>query len=424
MTPGDDRTPSFVWDPALLRVTWANRAGLALWGAGGVGELRRRAFAPRDATAAALNDAFVAFHAASVGEHRTPRVDGSHDGWIDFAPPGGAFAGPIAGRIGPEGRLHVTLLDEAAEEAHADGSPVDAAFDATPVGLAIVAPDGAILRRNAADGRLFPAPGDFPARFRDPDAARRALRAAERDGGWTHQAELLALGAFRPFQIEYRALGGPDAAVLCRAEPAFPEAARDARREIAAAAHDLRSPLTAIHGYAELLERDGGAMEADRRADCLAQIRAACAAMLGAVEALTEGAGAGDAEVFNPSEIADAVARLHAPRVRTAGRELSLVVDRPALARGEALATRRIVDNLIDNAIRHGGGRIEVIVAGTSVTVSDEGGGAQDPTGSGLGLANCRSLAAEIGASLTVRTPPDGGCSASLRLSPAAAEEV
>jgi two-component system OmpR family sensor kinase len=97
-----------------------------------------------------------------------------------------------------------------------------------------------------------------------------------------------------------------------------------------------------------------------------------------------------------------------------------------ALARGDPLLTRRVLDNLIDNARRHGGQAIEVRVAPgddvVAVSVTDDGpgvppavrarlferfnrdrGGAE---GHGLGLAIAHALTAAQGGALRLEDVP------------------
>jgi signal transduction histidine kinase len=64
------------------------------------------------------------------------------------------------------------------------------------------------------------------------------------------------------------------------------EAGDDARR----LAHDLRSPLAIVEGFADALARDDGALSAEQRADYARRIHAAGVEMR---EALDRAAGGG-----------------------------------------------------------------------------------------------------------------------------------
>ncbi|WP_369367197.1 ATP-binding protein [Streptomyces sp. CG4] len=93
--------------------------------------------------------------------------------------------------------------------------------------------------------------------------------------------------------------------------------------------------------------------------------------------------------------------------------------------------------DLIGNARRHGGGRVEVSVSGCAVTVRDHGGGfperllragprrfltgaAERGQGAGPGLTIAFGQAQVIGARVRLRNAPDGGAEAEVLL-PAAA---
>ncbi len=105
------------------------------------------------------------------------------------------------------------------------------------------------------------------------------------------------------------------------------------------------------------------------------------------------------------------------------GRTLLIVTGPPTLrARASSSALREIMDVLLDNAVRHGSGAVEVRAqlrdGSIAVDVADEGsGGAQDPEGlfarrsagaggHGIGLALARSLAQAEGGQLLVRPAP------------------
>lgn len=219
-----------------------------------------------------------------------------------------------------------------------------------------------------------------------------------------------------------------------------------ARRELFAnISHDLRTPLTAVHGYADTLLNRESLSEADRRR-YLEIIRRQAAGLGRQVEEFME------------------LAKLDAPEARLEPREFSLdqvIVDvlaemRPLFEQkklalqvacvplrtvGDPSLIRRALMNLIDNAIRESreGGSVQVraaIVAGSSeIAVLDEGPGipaddlegiflrfrragprAGTAGGAGLGLAIVQRIAELHGGLVSAENRPEGGAIFRLKL--------
>ena len=178
------------------------------------------------------------------------------------------------------------------------------------------------------------------------------------------------------------------------------ESARVAeRRFVADASHELRTPLTALRGNVEHLARHGAtpALVADLQAD--AERLARLADDLLALS--REEAAAAPGEDVRLDELAQEAA---APDVD--------VATVPVVVRGDGAALGRALTNLVDNARRHGRGRITVTVAESNgfatLSVEDEGDGIAPADrervferfagrGSGLGLAIVRATAERHG---------------------------
>ena len=201
------------------------------------------------------------------------------------------------------------------------------------------------------------------------------------------------------------------------------------RAFVADAAHELRSPLTALSLHLQLLER---ARAAPERELATAGLRAAierAAHLVG--QLLTLARNEPDATHTEPLPCAlDAIARSGAADVQPLAdqRRIHLQVDAPlpAMVQADADALRILVRNLIDNAVRYSpaGSIVQVRVQGTSqrqtvLEVTDQGPGipAADRSrafarfyrapgaaegGSGLGLAIVKAIAQRHGAEVTL----------------------
>jgi len=207
-------------------------------------------------------------------------------------------------------------------------------------------------------------------------------------------------------------------------------------------AHELKSPIAAIQGSAELLQEE---MPAEQRNHFLANIlnqnarqkqlidKLLALVMVEKQQRLTAPASV-DLRALAQQAQADCASRL-------AARALTLSVDAQALTlSGDALLLRQAVGNLLDNAIDFSprGGAIALCVAqrgnGACISVRDHGAGIPDyaqtrlferfyslprPDGArstGLGLPFVREAAALHGGRVTVSNAPDGGVLAELEL--------
>lgn len=190
--------------------------------------------------------------------------------------------------------------------------------------------------------------------------------------------------------------------------------------------HDLRTPLTAVRGFAEAL-KDGTASTPERRAAAVDAILAAAGRMNDLVESLLELARIeGRAASLAPAPVPvrallEEAADACAPRVAARGARIALAVDGEPVAWVDRRWMVRALVNVIDNALVHGpeGGQVTLSARtadgddgppATRVTVSDEGPGIPedqlpyvferfyrgDPAraagGSGLGLSIAREI--------------------------------
>jgi signal transduction histidine kinase len=202
--------------------------------------------------------------------------------------------------------------------------------------------------------------------------------------------------------------------------------AERARTFSANAAHELRTPLQAMLGQVQVALRRPRA--ADDYRTVLAEVEAEAIRLGEVVEALLtlSRSDAGELRVRAGGFDLAAVAAEAARAERAGAAPARVVAEAPAMARGDSVLTRRILDNLIDNARRHGGPGVEVRVApretAVAVSVTDDGPGlppavrarlferfnrqAGSAEGHGLGLAVAHALTVAQGGALRLEQSP------------------
>jgi signal transduction histidine kinase len=197
---------------------------------------------------------------------------------------------------------------------------------------------------------------------------------------------------------------------------------------IGAIAHDLRTPLARI---AFRIEGAPDEIREKVQAD-IEQMRAMIAATISFVR------DTGSISMVEPVALADLLGDLAAEE-QEVGRPVTLRAAEPVEVAGDAMALRRLFQNLIDNGVAYGGG-VEIIVARTGdeveVRIADRGPGLPaaaleamfqpfergEPSrnratgGIGLGLSIARAIAQEHGGSLSLANRPGGGLEAICRL--------
>jgi two-component system sensor histidine kinase PrrB len=233
-------------------------------------------------------------------------------------------------------------------------------------------------------------------------------------------------------------------AMLTRLErsTAETESALQATRRFAAdVGHELRTPLTSIRANLDALRRNPSMAEPERRAileDVAAEQRELIT-LLDALQALARG-DAGTAlprEQIDFAEVVDAAiepARRRHPEARI---ELRSPEERQTV-NGWPDGLRLLVDNLLENAVRHGGSTVRVTLRrldGESLLLSVEDDGPGVPSverehiferfqrgsraigpGSGLGLALVAQQASLHGGGVVVGNSPLGGASFEVHL--------
>ena len=222
--------------------------------------------------------------------------------------------------------------------------------------------------------------------------------------------------------------------------------ALDAQRAfVADAAHELRSPLTALKLQLQLLQRAGSDDERARATGALAAGIERAARLVEQLLALARsepGAAAAPVQWLDLSELVREALADAAPLALARGAQIELQADGPQAIEGDRAALVALVRNLADNALRYSppGARVELRVAamdgGVLLQVDDSGPGipaaerervfdrfyrrgAADEPGTGLGLAIVRSVAQRHGASVGLGDSPLGGLRVTLRFAAA-----
>lgn len=219
------------------------------------------------------------------------------------------------------------------------------------------------------------------------------------------------------------------------------------RTFVADAAHELRSPLTALKLQLKLLERAGDAATREQAVKSLGEGIERAAWLVEQLLALARnepGAPALPMARVDLAEVARQALAATVPLALARGSELDLQAEHPVPLQGDAASLTVLVRNLVDNAVRHAppGTRVEVRVARDGaeplLVVDDAGPGIpadergrvfdrfyrRNPAaadGTGLGLAIVKTVAGRHGASVVLGDSPLGGLRASVRFPAAAA---
>jgi hypothetical protein len=196
---------------------------------------------------------------------------------------------------------------------------------------------------------------------------------------------------------------------------------------LTATAHELRTPAAVLAGSADLLE-SWGQLTDDERRDLVNGIRSSAHRLqrLGSDLALASRVSRGDLELRLENVSLGAVLRAAAARRRAAaGVEIEVDVSRDAQVRVDAPRVGQALDDLLDNAVRHGSLPITLSAVVDSdavrIRVTDAGPGVPAelvPTlferlatlsgGTGLGLLLVREIARAHGGDVTYQPPAAG----------------
>lgn len=222
------------------------------------------------------------------------------------------------------------------------------------------------------------------------------------------------------------------------------------RAFVADAAHELRSPLTALKLQMQLLQRapdDAARAQAAQALNAGIDRAARLVEQLLALARTEPGASLAQPVDLELGEVVRAAVAETVPFARSRGTTMALFADAPVPMRGDAAALAVLARNLVDNAVRYSphGSRVELRVSrpggAARLCVDDAGPGipveerarvfdrfyrhaAGGEAGSGLGLAIVRSVAERHGATVSLSESPLGGLRVAVGFGPASTEKT
>ncbi|MCC6633356.1 MAG: ATP-binding protein [Gammaproteobacteria bacterium] len=213
---------------------------------------------------------------------------------------------------------------------------------------------------------------------------------------------------------------------------------QDRRRLFESIGHDLRTPLSAACGYLEMLEQDAG-LSGDMRREYLSLVSAHCrrlARLVSQIFRLARLESPGMQTVLEPVSVCDLArdigARFERDTRPGANRVVLDIEPSAPLVLADCELIETAIENLLDNAIRHGGPNcasrlaVEIHQASLVVSIQDSGRGF-DPQAvcastegvqsrNGLGLIIVQRALGLLGSRLDIRSAPGCGTTMSFRL--------
>jgi two-component system sensor histidine kinase TctE len=189
------------------------------------------------------------------------------------------------------------------------------------------------------------------------------------------------------------------------------------RRFIASAAHELRTPIAILRVKVDAAD-DPAMRRLGRDVERLGNL----AEQLLDLQRMDSG---GTDEEIDLSLLARRVAGDLAPLLIASERTIEVLVDHAQTIRGDAGALERVVTNLVQNAIEHGGHLVTIRVSGSAFEVEDDGPGIPPnerervfeafhrlrprSTGTGLGLHLVQQVVERHAGHVSVVEAPKGG---------------
>ncbi len=330
--------------------------------------------------------------------------------------------------------------------------PPDDALDALPDGVVLAGPDGRVLVTNAVAERMLGITEDLTG---VPLVAVLAL--SDHDGnGWVEsndpygglttrtgvpeQSWLLPDGTevLVTARLHRETRGGPVDTVAVSIRSGRWRARLDRERSdlVATVAHELRSPLTGVRGFVHAVLNRWDKLSDDQKKLMLTTVASDADRLTRLIAELLDVAriDTGRLQVHpRPCDLVLLCERVVASVQHATSRVITLeAADVPQVMADPDKVTQ-VVTNLVENAVRHGEGEVEVGVAldatdpsSVAVRVTDRGEGipeelrqrvftkfwtASSGGGSGLGLYIVNGLVRAHGGTVTIADRPGGGAS-------------
>jgi signal transduction histidine kinase len=208
---------------------------------------------------------------------------------------------------------------------------------------------------------------------------------------------------------------------------------------VSSVSHELRTSVTAIEGFASLLEGDPSTLDDARRADYVERIRRNARSLVVLVEDLLDFARferAGSEISLRPIDLSELVPQVvEQMSSLLGGRRVSMDIAPGVVAMGDLSAVERILVNLLSNASKYTpeDDAVDIVLerdgASAVLTVADHGpgipeaererifelfyrindGAGRATRGIGIGLALARQLVHQLDGTITAEETPGGG---------------
>jgi two-component system, OmpR family, phosphate regulon sensor histidine kinase PhoR len=250
----------------------------------------------------------------------------------------------------------------------------------------------------------------------------------------------------RDLWLSFNAVRGANGVVYTFRDVTFERRLEEVRSDfVATISHELRTPMAGIYGAAQTLLHRDAELSRERRLQLLDVIASQASRLTQITEAVLLTSRLERDELPIESRRVD-IKRLVRSTVDAVGEhvpESSVRLELPEEVRaasGDPDRIQQVLVNLLDNAIKYGGGRVTVRVENENgfvrISVADEGPGisagdqqrvfekfyrgspqqAHGPGGTGLGLYISRELVRRMDGQLSVSSPPGGGATFVLEL--------